>query len=161
MARDAGGWATGEDARRRVGAFWAILKRVEANKDYFEQVWELQPRCMTIFGDSVEATFMLLHQARRNVEVAAEMLAEEAACPPLGAHASHTDDLYKQLRVDLNGHGEFTKEGDRIGKMLERFRGELKALCQPMIDEEYGQQKLSWLRRKGSEKSGKAVTKES
>src|SRR4051812_35799991 len=67
-------WATG-DKRRRVGAYWAILKRIELNKDFFDQVWEVQPRCMSLFGPEVEEVFMQLHRARRNIEVAAQMLA--------------------------------------------------------------------------------------
>jgi hypothetical protein len=60
-----------EDQRKSRGSFYAILKRINANNDYFERVWKLQPRCMAMFGASVEEIFVLLHRARREVELAA------------------------------------------------------------------------------------------
>src|SRR5262245_61953719 len=38
------------DRRRAAGPFFAILKRIEHHKDYFERVWRIQPRFMAVFG---------------------------------------------------------------------------------------------------------------
>src|ERR1700738_2445850 len=56
------------------GHFYAILKRIEMNKEYFDRAWKLQVRCTAIFGPEVEETFLLLQKARREVEVSAGML---------------------------------------------------------------------------------------
>jgi hypothetical protein len=63
-----------ESQRRARGPFFAIMKRIEAQKDFFQRSWELQVLCLAVFGPQAEETFLLLHRARREVEVAAEML---------------------------------------------------------------------------------------
>src|SRR5713226_647489 len=35
--------------RSNRGQFYATLKRIERNKDFFDKVWQLQPRCMAVF----------------------------------------------------------------------------------------------------------------
>ena len=67
-----------EDKRNRRGPYFAAIKRINANAKFFERVWAIQPRCMALFGQQVEHTFMKLHQARRHIEVAAQMLAQRA-----------------------------------------------------------------------------------
>lgn len=67
-----------EDRRLRRGPYFAIIKRLNANSKFFERVWSIQPKCMALFGQPVEQTFMKLHQARRHIEVAAQMLAQRA-----------------------------------------------------------------------------------
>jgi hypothetical protein len=64
---------TDQDWNNR-GSFYAILKRIERNKDFFERLWKLQPRFMAVFGPDSENVFLLLHQARRFIEVSAQML---------------------------------------------------------------------------------------
>ena len=130
------GWAKDGDKRRRVGAYWAILHCITLNKDFFDEVWELQPRCMSLFGPEVEETFMQLHRARRNVEVAAQMLAEDAAQEYAG-RPPNNDNLYKQLRADISGHSTAAEEGDRIGRMLNDFREGLIRVCRPIVDRGY------------------------
>src|SRR5262245_16621356 len=66
-----------EERRGQRGPFYAALKRIEANKDFFERAWKLQVRCTAIFGPAVEETFLLLHKARRTIEVSAGMLMRE------------------------------------------------------------------------------------
>jgi hypothetical protein len=39
---------TDNDWSRR-GSFYAILKRIANNKDFFERIWKLQPRFMAVF----------------------------------------------------------------------------------------------------------------
>ena len=52
-----------DEKRQRRGPFFASIKRINANKEFFERVWRAQPRCMALFGPKVEETFLKLHQA--------------------------------------------------------------------------------------------------
>src|SRR6202035_1305526 len=54
-----------ESKRRSRGTYFAIMKRIELNSDFFKAVWDIQPACMAIFGADVQKTFLELHQARR------------------------------------------------------------------------------------------------
>src|SRR5260370_39866133 len=63
-----------ESQRRRRGPFYATLKRIDAQKLFFERVWKLHPRCMTAFGPQADEIFLLLHRARREIEDSAQML---------------------------------------------------------------------------------------
>jgi hypothetical protein len=60
--------------RTRRGSYYAIRKRLEAHKEFFESVWEVHAKCMAMFGPQVEEIFLELHQARRGVEIAIEAL---------------------------------------------------------------------------------------
>jgi len=64
-----------EDSRASRGSYWAVLKRVYDNKDYFERVWKLQPEVMAIFGEKMEDVFGKMHDARSMVHVASQTLA--------------------------------------------------------------------------------------
>lgn len=70
-----------DDVQRRLhaGPFFAILKRIEHHKDFFERVWRMQPRFMAMFDKGAADVFLKLHQARRSVEVSAGMLLRYAA----------------------------------------------------------------------------------
>jgi hypothetical protein len=132
-----------EDKRNRRGPYFAIIKRINANSKFFEQVWTVQPKCMALFGRQVEHTFMKLHQARRNIEVAAQMLAQRAN----DDHAEDTEDtrkLYEQLRRDIWDHGDFQPEQDRVGPLLREFVAETVAFAEPVITQRYGPIKLRW-----------------
>jgi hypothetical protein len=91
---------------------------------------------MALFGPQIETTFMKLHQARRHIEVAAQMLAEEANEPSRNMD-EETNKLYKEMRWDLWDHGTFEAQRDRVGKLLQDFSSELEAVSKPVIDREY------------------------
>ena len=132
MPRRAG--ETDEEWNRR-GPFYTSFKRIQFNKEFFDQVWQLMPKCMTVFGPEIETTFMKLYKARRHIEVSAEMLMDE----PMDAEdrrRQDTRDLYKQLRRDHSDHGDFEPEGDRVGRMLREFISELEAKAKPIVDRE-------------------------
>jgi hypothetical protein len=123
-----------EKERKRRGSLFAVLKRIERNKDFFDQVWELQPKFMAIFGRETEEIFLLLHTARRNIEVACEMVAwmEEPRPDVQGER-----EFWVQLRQDIwSGTDAMAKEGDRVSKKLEDFRTQIEALCRPVVDRE-------------------------
>jgi hypothetical protein len=54
-----------EEQRSARGPFYAILKRIEANKDFFERAWKMQVRCTALFGPEVKESFLLMQRARR------------------------------------------------------------------------------------------------
>jgi hypothetical protein len=125
-----------EDKRTRRGSFYATLKRIQQNKEFFDKVWRLQPKCMAVFGRKIEDTFMKLHKARRTIEVAAQMLAEQVDDPDRG-HDESTRKLYKQFRRDIWDHGNYENEKDAVGKLLQEFELELEAAAKPIVDREY------------------------
>jgi hypothetical protein len=130
-----------DDKRSRRGGYFAPLKRINQNKEFFDGLWKIQPFAMAVFGPHVEDVFLKVHEARRHIEVAAQMLAEDVD-DTHRPQDSATTELYKQLRVDIYGHGgQFTKEGDRVGAKLSEFRLAIEALCRPILDREYRQVK--------------------
>lgn len=63
-----------EDERGMCGKYFAVMRRIERNSKYFQEVWNVQPRVMALFGAETEAIFRQLHEARRQVEVSATLL---------------------------------------------------------------------------------------
>ena len=91
---------------------------------------------------------MQLHRARREIEVAAEMLLEQALRPSGGQNDN--DEIYKQLRADIwLGVGRTTSEGDRVGGRIKQFQDGIEELCRPVVDRGYrakgGPRLFSWL----------------
>jgi hypothetical protein len=117
------------DQRSARGTFYATLSRIAANKDYFERLWKLQPRCMAMFGAEVADVFMLVHRARREVEVAAQMLASPGR--------KFGDDMRSKLEHAVWDTGNFEPEKDEVGKKLSEFRTRTEALCKPSINAEF------------------------
>jgi hypothetical protein len=117
-----------KEQRNSRGPFYATLKRIQANKDYFERVWKLQPRCMAVFGPSAEEIFLLLHRARREVEVSAQVLARRS-------FESRNRGQYERDVWDM---GSFEPEKDRVGMRISEFRDRAEALCRPIINQQFG-----------------------
>lgn len=67
-----------ENDRSTRGSFYAILKRIQQHREFFERAFKLQPKCMAMFGKEAEEIFMLMHQSRRNIEVSAGSLLRRA-----------------------------------------------------------------------------------
>jgi hypothetical protein len=124
-----------EEQRRVRGPYYAALNRIRQNKEFFEHVWDLQPKCMAIFGPEVEETFRLMHQARRNIEVAADMLMRDAIDNSYG-RSEQTQNMYEQMRVDIWGH-PVDNQVDRVGEMLSQCRDRMEALCRPIVAQGY------------------------
>lgn len=123
-----------DDLWRVRGRYFAILKRIEANREFFERAWKLQVRCTAIFGPKMEDIFLLLQRARREVEVAAAMLLENPE-PTLATEDNNRTwrELHDNVwapQAKLPGHS------DNIGKMLIDFREQIEALCRPIVDHE-------------------------
>jgi hypothetical protein len=92
------------DRRSSRGGFYTPLKRINQNKEFFEQLWKIQPLAMAVFGRRVEEVFLKAHRARRNIEVASQMLMENVDDPFRGEDQA-TIELYKQFRVSLRRKG--------------------------------------------------------
>lgn len=126
-----------DDEYRARGPYYAVGKRVIANKDFFDKVFQLQPRCMAVFGAKAEETFLKMHKARREIEVAASMLAWKVH-NPIQPGENRDADFWEQCRRDIWDHGTFEPEKDKVGKKLSEFRTEIEALCRPVVDNELG-----------------------
>lgn len=128
-----------DDIRSRRGSLYAIGKRVDANKDFFEEVWKCHAKCMAVFGPSAEEIFLELHKARQKIDIAIKMLIRHVDDAPIrpDPHA----DLWQQLRADLCGaEGELANDGDRVGRHLTAFKDGIEKLCRPVVDRTYGRQ---------------------
>lgn len=124
-----------DSKRNQRGPFFAIMKRLEANKDYFQNAWELQAECTALFGPEIEDTFLLFHKARREIEVSAEMLYRD----PEPTHRSKENlDFWNQMRADVwKGYGKLAKDGDKVGKKLTDFQTQIESLCRPIVKKGY------------------------
>jgi hypothetical protein len=133
MPKEAG---ESDSIRNQRGAFYAVFKRMERNKEYFEKAWDLQVRCSAMFGLRAEELFLLMHRARREIEVSAEMLFRD---PHTSQPTKENLDTWNQFRADVwEAYGRLAPEGDRVGKKLTDFRDGIEALCRPVIDRNYG-----------------------
>src|SRR5262249_11775350 len=65
------------EPRDERGSFYAVLKRIKANKEFFDRAWKMQVRCTALFGPHLEEIFLLVHRARRQIEVSAWMLLKD------------------------------------------------------------------------------------
>ena len=125
-----------EEQRNARGPFYAILKRIEANKDFFDRAWKMQVRCTALFGPKVEKIFLLMHHARRKIEVSAGMLLQD---PEPTLKSQDNLETWDRFRADVwPAYGNVAKGGDEVGQMLSDFNGKMENLCRPIIDREYG-----------------------
>jgi len=118
-----------EEERRRAGHFFAILKRIELNRDYFERAWKLQPRFMAAFGKETAAVFLKLHQARRSVEVSASMLVRSAL-----RNEPYDVKFRQKLEGDIWNVGE---EQDPIKKLVTEFERGIEDRCFPVVRQKF------------------------
>jgi hypothetical protein len=121
------------------GSLYAISRRVRHHKEFFDSIWKLQTRCMAVVGPHAEEVFIKIHEARRDIEVAVELLMWHLdQNDPDEKDSEDTEANKKQLRADITtGIGKFAKEGDRVGKKVEEFRSGIEALCRPIVDRTY------------------------
>jgi hypothetical protein len=109
----------------------ARMKRLQFHREFFERAYAMQPRCTALFGVEAENAFNKLHEARRAIESACEMLTHHIKRP------QDDEALWFQLRADILGGGGFAakaKEPKRVDKMLEEFRAEVERLCRPSLE---------------------------
>jgi len=85
------------------------------------------------------ANFSELHKARRDIEIACEMLIRHLEDAPM--NPDRNADLWQQFRADLCGaEGALSKEGDRVGRRISAFKDGIEALCRPVLDRGIGRE---------------------
>jgi hypothetical protein len=109
-----------------AGPFYAILKRIDYNKDYFSRLWSLQPRFMAVFGKDTSDYFMELHRARRAIEVSAGMLMREKI-----DGEKYQNDFREKLEADIWDLGGLRP--DKVGKRLDAFVSGMEKSCLPIV----------------------------
>ena len=127
-----------DDRRSSRGKYFAVLKRIEGNSEFFKAVWNIQPRMMALFGPETESIFLELHKARRQIEVSAGLLYQRFASE-IGL--SLTDDT-KKLRTEQLEDIDWAEAsgaagGDRINAKLSLFRTGMERLCRPIVEKGY------------------------
>jgi hypothetical protein len=112
------------EQRNARGPFYAILKRIEANKDFFERAWKMQVRCTALFGPQMEEIFLLLQRARREIEVSAQMLLQTPEPTDMSQANVNT---WNEFRADVwPAYGQIAKHGDKVGKKLSDFKAKME-----------------------------------
>jgi hypothetical protein len=119
-----------EAERSQRGSFYAILKRVQASKDFFDRAWKVQVRCTAVFGANAEETFLLMQKARREVEVSAEMLYQD---PQPTNRTVDNMRLWQKWRNNVWA----TTNDDSVTTQLKQFREQIEKLCRPIVDHGY------------------------
>ena len=125
-------------------SYYAILKRIESQKDFFERSWKVKVLCMAIFGPDVERIFLLMHQSLREIQTSAEMLLK---CREPNVRTDLNIETWNRFRADIwPAYHVYAKDGDRVGRKLAEFRSEMENLCRPVIDHKVGvpQKTTSW-----------------
>jgi hypothetical protein len=125
------------EARRKRGSFYAVAKRIRQNKEFFERAFNMQPKCMAMFGKEAEEIFMLMHKARRSIEVSSEMLAWKVGQYEDREAPDHNAEFYEQCRRDIWDLGAFQPEKDKVGKQLTEFRQRMEKTFEPVIGKEF------------------------
>lgn len=128
---------TGDTPQQRDqrGPYYATLKRIEANKEFFDRAWKMQVKCTAVFGREAEQIFLLMQKARREIEVSAGMLYRD----PEPTHKSEDNlETWKGFKADVwSPYGKLAKQGDQVGKKLKEFEERMETLCRPIIDQHY------------------------
>ena len=127
-----------EAQRRSRGSFYAVLKRIEGHREFFDRAWKLQVRCAAIFGPKIEEAFLLLQKARREVEVSAEMLMRD----PYPTYESEDNlETWEGFREDVwGGVAAAARHPDRGGKKLADFSEAIEKQCRPIVDQGFGKE---------------------
>lgn len=132
MAARAGESSQERDQR---GPFFATLKRIEANKAFFESAWKMQVRCTALFGPEIEEIFLLLQRARREVEVSAGMLLQDPH-PQLNSEDNRA--TWNKFRGDVwPAYERYSMNGDTVSKKLTDFKQGMERVCRPIVDRQY------------------------
>lgn len=116
--------------------FFAILARIDRNKDFFERLFKLQPRFMALFGADKEDIFMKCHTSRRMIEVSATMLMKTASQG--GSWNENRLRQRSQWECDI-WEGMDTVDEDlpnarRVTKGIKDFQDGIIRVCRPIAE---------------------------
>ena len=120
-----------QEQREQRGPYYAILTRLDRNRDYFERLFKLQPRFMALFGPDKEEIFLKCHKARRFIEVSAGMLMKDVS--DRGVWDEARQRRRNQYEADIwEGLGDVHPDLDRVSTLLREFQGGIMGLCEPV-----------------------------
>jgi hypothetical protein len=124
------------EERRQRGSYYAILRRLTQKFDFFDRIWRIQPKFMSVFGEETEIIFDQFHEARALVTTAARALTYKLPLnPKIPTEADY--DLVEiardQYREDLWGR----TENDRVEIALRSFREGIEKRSRAVIDRTY------------------------
>ncbi|MGD1083015.1 MAG: hypothetical protein ABR881_32275 [Candidatus Sulfotelmatobacter sp.] len=132
-----------EGMRRSKGSFYAILKRIEGHRQFFERAWKLQIRCGALFGQRAEDALLLLQKARREVEISAGMLTRD---PMPTVRTEENVRTWEKFKTDVwQGYSDISKVRDSVAEKLEECNESIEAICRPVLDRQFGKKKRTWL----------------
>jgi hypothetical protein len=108
------------------------LQRIERESDFFERVLKLEPRFVATFGRDTEDIFLLLHKARRGVEINAEALIEEYLVEPADDRESRERRV--AIRTNMFASPGEIRDGDEVGRELQKFREAIERRCRDIVE---------------------------
>jgi len=121
-----------ESMRRTKGSYFAILKRIDRHREFFQRAWKLQTMCGVLFGEKANEAFLLLQKARREVEVSAGMLVNNPIPEIRNPENKRTWDKF---RADVwGGTAEAMKVRDTVAEKLEQFESGVRSVCEPIVE---------------------------
>jgi hypothetical protein len=127
-----------EDERARRGKYFAVMRRIERNNEFFKEVFRVEPRVMALFGADTEDIFCELHEARRQMEVSAGLLFQHFREERERQLTNDTKKLRRKQLEDIDwAEASGAEEGDRIGAKLTVFREKMEKLCRPIVERGY------------------------
>jgi hypothetical protein len=130
-----------DDKRRSRGSYYAILKRVESHREFFDRAWKLQIRCGALFGQKAEEALLLLQKARREVEVSAQMLLRDPSPQVRTADNMRT---WEKFRTDVwGGYGAVNNARDTVSEKLEECNESVETICHPIVERQFGKKRLT------------------
>jgi hypothetical protein len=120
-----------EDGKRaNRGAFYAVQKRILRNKEFFMRAWQLQPRCVAVFGREVADVFKLLHEVRSAITVSANMMVRP--------DAEYDREFATKMRREVfTWEAESQGQQDETGKKIDQFVEQIEKLCRPIVDRRF------------------------
>jgi hypothetical protein len=116
---------------------YAVLTRIRSHHDFFERIFEIEPKFMAIFGAETNEIFELLYDAKVRVETSAQALYEEASIEHDPADLG-TKERMRQLRVDIFASKGKLEDEDKVGQKVLEFQRRVESLCRPIVDQTFG-----------------------
>jgi hypothetical protein len=131
-----------EDAMRRTkGSYFAILKRLEFHREFFDRAWKLPIRCGALFGQRAEDALLLLQKARREVEVSAGMLVRDPV-PEVATEANKK--TWEKFRTDVwDGYGQVHGTRDTVAEKLQECNDAIERICRPVLERQFRMKRLT------------------
>lgn len=122
------------EQRRSREPYFAILARIDRNKEYFERIFRLQSRFMALFGADKEDIFFKCHKARRSIEVSATMLMNSVRQNDPQNENGRRQRLQWECDIwdGMSDVAEELPDADRIMKGIKGFQDGIVRVCKPI-----------------------------